>query len=114
MRTYGRVTQPDGTTAWVEVNEDPSGNFEYGYITTLIQTLKLNQGESPFFSNYGIPAQRAVIQQVFPDFYVTLTQQQYAPFFASLQISRGDSTTPTYDINVVTTQGTKFQQTVAV
>lgn len=114
MRTYGRVAQPDGTTQWVEVNEDPSGNFEYGYITTLIQTLKLNQGESPFFANYGIPAQRAVVQQVFPDFYVTLTQQQYAPFFASLQVTKVDSTDPTYDITVVTTQGTKFQQTVAV
>lgn len=114
MRTYGRVKQQDGTTKWVEVAQEPNSNFEYGYITTLIQVLKLNQGESPFFSNYGIPAQRAVIQQVFPDFYVTLTQQQFAPFFASLQITKEDSTTPTYDVNIITTQGTKFQETVAV
>lgn len=114
MRTYGRVYDSLGNPTWVEVNAEANGNFEYGYITTLIQVLKLEQGESPFFSNYGIPAQRAVIQQVFPDFYVTLTQQQFAPFFASLQVTKENSTTPTYGVNIITTQGTKFQQTVAV
>ena len=114
MRTYGRINNPDGTRSWVQIDQQVDGNFEYGYITTLIQTLKLSQGESPFFSNFGIPAQRSVVQQVFPDFYVNLTQQQYAPYFASLQITKQESTTPTYDVNIVTTNGTKFQQTVAV
>lgn len=114
MRTYGRTYDSLGNPTWVQVDSQADGNFEYGYITTLIQVLKLEQGESPFFSNYGIPAQRAIIQQVFPDFYVTLTQQQFASFFASLQITKENSTTPTYDVNIITTQGTKFQQTVAV
>ena len=114
MRTYGRTYDSLGNPTWVQVDSQPDGNFEYGYITTLIQVLKLEQGESPFFSNYGIPAQRAIIQQVFPDFYVTLTQQQFSSFFASLQITKENSTTPTYDVNIITTQGTKFQQKVAV
>ncbi len=114
MRTYGRVTQPDGTQKWVVVEAEENGNFEYGYITTLIQVLKLSQGESPFYSNYGIPAQRAVIQQVFPDFYVNLIQQQFASFFASLQITKKNSATPTYEINILTTNGTPFRAEIAV
>lgn len=114
MRTYGRVTAKDGTQKWVEIQADPSGNFEYGYATTLIQCLKLSLGESPFYASYGIPAQRSVIQQVFPDYYVMTTQQQFAPFFASLQITKQESATPTYNVNIVTSQGTQIQQEVAV
>lgn len=115
MRTYGRIKKSDGTTQWVEINENPSGNFEYGFVTTLIQCLKLSLGESPFFANYGIPAQRSVITQIAPDFYVTQTQQQFSPYFASLLVSKQQAALdPTYDINVVLTNGTTFQQTVAV
>ena len=114
MRTYGKVKQADGTMKWVEVQQDADGNFEYGYTTTLIQTLKLSLGESPFFANYGIPAQRSVITQIFPDFYVTQTQQQFAPYFASLSVSKVQSTTPTYNIDVLFTNGTNIQHTVAV
>ena len=114
MRTYGRITNSDGTRSWVEVNQDSSGNFEYGYVTTLIQCLKLSLGESPFYANYGIPAQRSIITQIAPDFYVTQTQQQFSPYFASLLVSKQQAAlNPTYDINVVLTNGTTFQQTVA-
>jgi hypothetical protein len=98
----------------VEIQSDASGNFEYGYLTTLIQVLKLNLGESPFYANQGIPAWRSVVQQIFPDFYVTLTQQNFAPYFASLQISKVQSTTPTYNVSVVFTNGTTTQTQVAV
>ena len=115
MRTYGRVTNSSDVSVWTQVDSDSTGNFEYGYVTTLIQCLKMSLGESPFYANYGIPAQRAVIQQVFPDFYVLTTQQQFAPFFASLQITKVETALdPTYNVNVITTQGTKIQQTVAV
>ena len=114
MRTFGRIQNPDRSLKWVEIDSDANGNFEYGYATTLIQVLKLSLGESPFFANYGIPAQRSVMQQIFPDFYVTLTQQQFTPFFASLQVSKRQLPTPTYDVNIVTTQGTKLQAQVAI
>lgn len=113
MRTYGKITAKDGTQKWVEVQTDSAGNFEYGWVTTLIQCLKLSLGESPFYANYGIPAQRAVIQQVFPDFYVLVTQQQFSQYFASLQVTKDQSLTPTYNVNILLTNGTKIQQTVA-
>lgn len=113
MRTYGRITNEDGTQSWVEVSEDDAGNFEYGYATTLIQCLKLSIGESPFYSNYGIPSQRSIIQQIFPDYYVTQTQQQFAPYFASLSVSSVGKTSPVYNIDILTTQGTKIRADVA-
>ena len=115
MRTYGRVKDSQGNyTKWVEIDSDANGNFEEGYATTLIQVLKLSLGESPFYANYGIPAQRAVIQQVFPDYYVVVTQQQFSPLFASLTITKSQSTTPTYNVDIVTTYGTKITSQVAV
>ncbi|HDW2952294.1 TPA: hypothetical protein RL789_005874, partial [Escherichia coli] len=47
MRTWGRVTDANGNKKWVAVESDTSGDFSYGWLTTLIQTLKLGLGESP-------------------------------------------------------------------
>ena len=114
MRTYGRIKDENGEeTIWVEVTQQDNGNFESGYVTTLIQVLKLSLGESPVYANYGIPAQRSVMQQVFPDYYVQVTQQQFAQFFASLIISKVQSDTPTYNVDVLTTYGTKITNQVA-
>jgi len=105
MRTWGR----DSNGAWIEVTET-----DYVWITTLIQNLKLNLGESPFYAENGIPAQRAVIQQIFPDFYVQQIQQQFSQYFASLQITKvAGTTTPTYNVNIITNQGTTVQTVIA-
>ena len=115
MRTYGRVLNPDtGKLEWVKVETDEAGHDDYVWITTLIQWLKLNIGESPFYANYGIPAQRPLIQQVFPDFYVMQTQRQFAKYFASLIISKQPGTTPIYNIALVTNQGTKLMTRIAI
>ena len=102
MRTWGRV----GTT-WVEVTTDANGFNDAVMLTTLIQTLKLNLGESPFYANYGIPAQQTILQQVAPDYYVNYIQSLFAPYFASLSISKTNSNPPTYAIAVTTQQGFK-------
>lgn len=109
MRTYGRVRQGDALV-WVEVDTDANGYNDAVFITTLVQTLKLNLNESPFFANYGIPARNAVQQQLPPDFYAARTQQQYAQYFASLIITRDLSATeaPTYIVNLTTQQGSKI------
>lgn len=108
MRTYGRVNQVGGQGGtWTEVTTDANGHDDAVWITTLIQCLKLNLGESPFYANYGLPAHQAVIQQVFPDYYVALTQKQFAQYFASLIISKLPGRTPTYQVNITTTQGAK-------
>lgn len=116
MRTYGRVGQQNGIGGtWVEVTTDANGYNDQVYLTTLIQTLRLGLGESPFFANYGIPAQQSVMMQVFPDFYVAQTQQQFAPYFVSLTIQRiPGTTTPQYSVSAVLHSGAVITTTVAV
>ena len=109
MRTYGRVKG-----IWTEVETDENGSNDYVWVTTLCQCLLLFLGESPFFANFGIPAHQAIIQQVFPDFYVTQTQRQFSQYFASLLVSKRDLPTPTYDINITTNQGTKVAVSIPV
>ena len=117
MRTYGRTYSELGVPTWVEVTTDANGYNDAVWITTLIQTLKLNLGESPFFANFGIPAQVSVLTQVQPDFYLAYTQQQFAPYFAALVLSKqapvpnGD---PVYTINATTQQGFRLNASVPI
>lgn len=109
LRTWGRVTDPlTFKKTWVEVTTDANGFNDLVYLTDLVQVFKLNLGESPFYSNFGLPAKPSVVQQVFPDFYVNYTQQQFAQYFASLIIAKRPSSTPTYDVSVVTKYGVKI------
>jgi HSP20 family molecular chaperone IbpA len=79
-----------------------------------LQCLQLNLGESPFYAAFGISAQQAVIQQLWPDYDVARTQQQFAPYFAALIISRvPGAQKPTYKVNVTTNTGVKISATVA-
>lgn len=124
MRTYGRIfalnpdgsrqaTQPAGYPQWVEVTTDENGFDDPVWITTLAQALQLNLNESPFFSNYGLPDEQSLIQQVAPDYNVVQTQQQFAPYFASLTIAKvPGAAEPTYNVAVLTNQGAKVVFTV--
>ena len=106
MRTYG--VDPN-TQQWVEVT-----NTSYVWLATLAQTLRLNQGESPFYANYGIPAQNSVHTQIPPDLAVNRTQTQYAPFFASLTVLKQQtSANPTYNISAGFQNGTTISSQVA-
>ena len=106
MRTYG--VDPN-TQQWVEVT-----NTSYVWLATLAQTLRLNQGESPFYANYGIPAQNSVATQIPPDLAVNRTQTQFAPYFASLTVLKQQNADhPTYNINAVFQNGTIISTTVA-
>lgn len=108
MRTFGRITNDQGNLVWVEVVTDSNGYNDAVMITTLIQTLKLNLGESPFFANFGIPAKNSVFQQIPPDFFVSRTQGQFARFFASLVVAKRNFPEPTYQVNITTQQGSKI------
>lgn len=114
LRTYGRVYKADGTYTWATVTTDASGQNDAVYITTLIQCLKLNLGESPFYANYGIPAHPSVVTQIFPDFDVQKTQSQFAPYFASLTITKVNSATPTYNIQAITHSGSTISANIPV
>ena len=98
----------------VIVTDPTTGSNDAVYITTLLQVLQLNLAESPFFSSYGVADQQSVIQQLWPDFDVSRTQQQFAGYFASLIISRvPGATSPTYSVNITTNVGVKITATVA-
>lgn len=114
MRTWGRVEE-NGVKKWVAVESDDSGDFSYGWITTLIQTLKLNLAESPFYAQYGIPAQQSIAEQIYPDYYVNMVQQQFSSYFASLSIRKVQGRpNPTYDIAILTLAGVTVRQQIAV
>ena len=113
MRTYGRIPNGAGGLTWVEVTTDANGYNDDVYLTTLCQVLSLFLNESPFYANYGIPAQQSVMQQIMPDFYASMTQQQFAQFFASLAIARVSANPPTYQVNVLTNSGAILTRTVA-
>jgi len=108
MRTYGRL---NGN--WIEIDTDSNGYNDSVYITTLAQCLKLAPGESPFYAQYGIPAQMSVIQQILPTYYVANTQSLFSQYFSNLQISQTTDATPTYNINVLTNSGSRIITQVA-
>ena len=115
MRTYGRITNPDGSKTWQEVTTDANGFNDAVWLTTLCQVLLLNLNESPFYANYGLPDQQAIIQQVAPDYYVFRTQQLFARYFASLIIAKDPAADqPTYTVSVITQQGAKTVVSVPV
>lgn len=113
MRTWGRIME-NGQKKWIKVEPDANGDASYFWLTNLIQTLKLNLGESPFYANVGIPAQQSIMTQIYPDYYVTQIQRQFAPYFASLIINRVENTqNPTYNLTIIFFNGTTFQQQIA-
>jgi hypothetical protein len=115
LRTWGRPHNRDGTYGpWTEVTTDGAGNNDLVYFTTLCQVLLLNLGESPFYANYGIPAYQSVATQVFPDLYVAFTQQQFAPYFASLIVSKLPTASPMYNVNATTHAGVKLNAAIPI
>lgn len=114
MRTYGRVTNPDGTKSWVVVTTDANGYNDDVWLTTLCQALKLNLNESPFYASYGLPAKDSIVQQVAPDYYMALAQQRFSQYFANLVVSRQLLYPPTYLVAVTTQQGFKLNTAVKV
>lgn len=110
MRTWGRVpaegfnavdVSNPNTYVWIEVSTDANGYNEQVWLTTLSQVLQLGLNESPIFGNYGIPSQQSVVTSIPPDYYVSLTQQQFAQYFISLTLYKNSSTDPSYAINAV-------------
>ena len=111
MRTYGREYALDGTYKWVEITTDEYGFDDAVQLTTLAQCLQLHLGESPFFASFGIPQYRSVVKQVWPDFYVTQTQIQFAPYFVSLGIQNIGGANPNYNVNVTLHSGAQVTKT---
>lgn len=110
MRVWGRTTDIYGNKTWQEVSTDANGQNDAVYVTWLAQVIQLGLGESPFWANWGIPSQQAIITQVFPDFYVMQTQQNFSGLFANLSMYRIPNTLPpAYQVNVITQAGSIMQ-----
>lgn len=118
-RVYGRVTSELGVKSWVEVTTDSNGFDDEVNVVWLAQVLQLNLGESPFYSDWGLPAHQSVISQIAPDLNVMLTQLRFAPYFASIIITklRGvappsgfprAAPPPTYVASIISHTGAKF------
>lgn len=114
LRVYGRVADEYGNLTWVTVTTDANGFNDEVNLVWLQQALKLNLGELPIYSTWGLPAHVSVVTQVYPDYYVMLTQQRFAQLFASLTIYRVSGVAapspfvappPTYAVNVITMNG---------
>jgi hypothetical protein len=95
--------------AWVEITDTGAV-----WLATLVQTLRLGQGESPFFANHGIPAQQSVASQIAPDAAVARTQSQYLQYFASLVVAPViGASQPTYTVQAVMKNGQAIKTKVA-
>ena len=107
MRVYGRITNEDGSKSWKVIETDANGFNDAVNLTWLAQVLKLNTGESPFYGSWGIPQFQTIVTQVFPDYYVMKTQQQFQGMFAYLAITRAAAkeSAPVYNVSVTTHSG---------
>ena len=120
MRVWGRIYSKDGTYQWKEVSTDAKGYNDAVHVTALAQVLQLQTGESPFYAQYGIPALPCIATQIFPDMPVYMIQNLYAPFFASLKITKVSALneykvpTPVYNIQVITQLGSIINLTVPI
>lgn len=113
MRTYGRTADELGNKTWHVVETDAAGRDDLVWVTTLAQCLRLQPGESPFHADCGIPAHVSVMTQIFPDYYVALTQRRFSAYFASLVITKLAAAQPTYQVDVVTHVGVSLAVEIA-
>jgi hypothetical protein len=111
MRTWGRVTNNIGEKIWAEVSTDANGYNDAVWLTTLVQTFRLNLGESPFYADRGIPSYPSVVQQIAPDYYVAYTQKLFSQYFTSLTIAKISNMPPTYQVNALTNAGSTISLT---
>ena len=103
---------PEGSYQWVEVDTDANGFNDAVWLTALAQVLQLGLNESPIFGNWGIPAQQSVVTQILPDYYVTLTQQQFAARFLALLVTRLSAKDPTYAVQATANPGATLMSPV--
>ena len=99
---------------WVEVETDENGFNDAVWLTTLAQVLQLGLNESPIFGNWGIPAQQSVLTQILPDYYVTLTQQQFSAYFLSLIVTKLSEIEPAYRIQATANPGAVLMNPVPI
>lgn len=112
-RVWGRVHNSDGTRTWEAYETATDGSDDMPNFIWMQNVLLLWLNESPFYSNWGVPVQKTLATQVFPDYYMALTQQRFSQYFASCIITRLTQTAPSYRVSIVTKTGIKVDQTLS-
>ena len=120
MRVWGRQVNSDLSYTWVEVTTDSNGYNDEVMLTAFCQVLQLQPGESPFYSQYGVPSIQAVQSQLYPTASVYYMQKLYSPNFIALSVSptsavdTNKSVYPVYNVVAVANSGAILTRTVAI
>ena len=85
---WGRIYDANGNPTWVQVTTDANDFNDYVYLTALVQCVKLNLGESLYWSDFGIPAHQSIMQQLPPDYNVSYISRFFMQFFPSVIVTR--------------------------
>lgn len=112
-RVWGRVHNANGTRTWNAYETSDSGSDDMPNFIWLQNVLLLQLNESPFYSDWGVPVHKTLATQIFPDYYMSLTQQRFAQYFASCIITRVATDQPEYQVSIVTKTGIKVDQTLS-
>lgn len=114
MRIHGRKTNPDGTKSWVTIDTEDGGDQDSVYVLWLIQVLKMNTLESPFWPGWGVPMWQALQNTYYPDSSLSQIQATFSQYFTYLSISKVPSDTLLqYSISLITKSGNQAQFVVA-
>lgn len=105
MRVWTRVMGSDGKRTWQPVDNDQ------GNIAWLQNALLLQLGESPFWTDWGLPVSKTLVSQIWPDYYLNMTQQRFRDVFPTLQVTRqrvDGQSDPVYSIRAILSDGTAY------
>ena len=105
MRIHGRQLNADGTKTWVTLDTENGDSLDAIYVLWLIQTLKLNTLESPYYPGAGMPIYQAMQNTFYPDSRIAKIQANFSQYFSYLSITRLTNPDPYYQIIVITKNG---------
>lgn len=114
MRIHGRKKNADGTLSWVTIDTEKGGDQDSVYVLWLIQVLKMNTLESPFWPDWGVPMWQALQNTYYPDSSLAKIQSDFSQYFAYLSITRVPSASDiAYSISLITKSGSQATFQVA-
>lgn len=114
MRIHGRKINPDGTKTWVTYDTAAGDPIDAIYVVWLIQALKMNTLESPFWPGWGVDIWQSLQNTFYPDSSIANMQAEFSQYFSFLSITRQSDPDPHYAVSVITKAGVPLNYRVAV
>lgn len=113
MRIYHKIKDENtNRTKWIIIT-DP----DEIYVFWLIEVLRLILGESPFSADWGIPATETIATNIYPDYYVSIVKEKFAPYFQYLSIERLDHNVDravVYKVEIIKLNGQSVSENIKV